>query len=152
MNKKYLNLFKEVVQSLAKQSHCVSYKVGCVIVKEGRIISTGWNGTFPNTINCDEKFPDYDPSIPEQREAHHEYSEISEIHAEMNAIIFAARSGIAIKDSEIVCSLQPCNNCLKNIIQAGIKSIYYINDYPRSNYDKYILEYIKNNNITLMKI
>jgi dCMP deaminase len=123
------NFFLKTAYLLGQQSKCVSKQVGAVIVLDGRIVSTGYNGTPKGYKNCNEQFPNYDPKI--DREAHHEWSKIHEIHAEVNAIAFAARNDIGIEGSDIYTILQPCDECLKIIIAAGIKKIYYV--YP---YDK----------------
>ena len=122
------DFFLETACNLGKKSKCVSKKVGCVIVKDGRIISMGYNGTPRGFKNCcdvhSENF---------NREKHHEWSNIYEIHAEMNSLLFAAKVGISTNGATLYSTLQPCNQCLKNIIQAGIVRIVYNGDY-----DKYI--------------
>ena len=111
-------------EDIAKKSHCVSHKVGAVIVKNGSIVSVGINGTPAGFTNCDEVFKEeFD------RKTHHEFSEKFEIHAEMNAILNAAKNGVSVKDAEIYLTLHPCNNCLKMLCNAGIKAIYYKNEY-----------------------
>ena len=125
------NFFLKTAYNLGEESKCVSKQVGAVIVHEKRIISTGYNGTPVGYKNCKEVFPDYD--VLRDREHHHEWSKIHEIHAEMNAILFAARHGNAIGDSEIYTILQPCDECLKNIIASGIKKIYYVIPYDKAS-------------------
>jgi len=120
--------FLKTAYLLGQESKCVSHKVGAVIAKNKRIISTGYNGTPPGFQNCNKKFDknNYD------REEHHKWSKIYEVHAEMNAIAFAAKHDIGIEGAEIYTILQPCDDCLKNIIAAGIKKIYYVFEYDKS--------------------
>ena len=125
------NFYKEIVHVLAKESKCVSIKVGAVIVKNDRIISTGYNGTINGYKNCCEVFSSEDFD----REAHHKWSKDHEIHAEQNALIAAAKAGIAVKNCTCYSSLHPCNMCLLFLIQAGIKEIVY-----ESIYDKFVME------------
>lgn len=125
------NMFLDIAENISTMSHCVSYKVGAILVKDRRIISSGYNGTPAGYINCNEYFKNY---TIEDREKHHEFSEKFEIHAELNAILTAAKNGIYINNSDIYTTLQPCNDCLKMICNSGIKNIYF-----RKIYDKSIL-------------
>ena len=127
------NFFLQTAYLLGQESKCVSRQVGAVIADHKRIISTGINGTPVGHENCCEHFPNYDPAL--QREEHHIWSKMNEIHAEMNAIIFAAAEGKAIEGAEIYTILQPCDECLKNIIGAKIKKIYYVYPYDKSTKD-----------------
>lgn len=138
----YLKMAKEV----ALLSKCVSHKVGCVIVKDGRPIANGYNGTPSGYQNCDEIFG---WSLIFDREEHIKFSDQYEIHAELNAILFCAKNGLSIKDATIYCSLEPCYQCMKNIIQAGIKRVVY-----RSKYDRLPLDYefIKECGVTIEQI
>lgn len=113
--------FLNAAELLAKESKCISLKVGAVIVKDYRIISMGYNGTVSGAINCDEAFKYHCFN----REEHSSWSDSHEIHAEMNALMFAAKYGISVNDATLYCTHEPCDQCLKNIIQAGIKRIVY---------------------------
>ncbi len=140
-DKNFINIAKE----LAKASKCVSKKVGAVIVKNGRILSTGYNGTPQGYVNCDEYWDGkYTPS-------HHNWSLKYEIHAEMNAIIWASKNGIKINNSTIYTTLQPCEQCTKNIIASGIKKIVYEKEYDKNN-TKEILDFLKYNNVKITKL
>lgn len=122
----YLNIAKEI----ASLSNCVSYQVGAVITRDGRILSTGYNGTPKGYKNCKQVFPNYIREF--HREDHHEFSNMFEIHAEMNAILFAARRGIDIKGSTLYCTCEPCVQCAKNIIQSGITKVIYASMYDKN--------------------
>lgn len=122
--------FLKTAYLLGQESKCVSKQVGCVIAKDKRIISTGINGTPPGYKNCCDQFPEYNPET--DREKHHAWSRIYEVHAEMNAIAFAAKNDIGIEGAELYTILQPCDECLKNIIAAGIKKIYYVIPYDKA--------------------
>jgi len=125
------NFFLKTAYLLGLESKCVSRQVGAVIADHKRIVSTGINGTPAGHENCCEHFPNYDRKT--QREKHHKWSSMNEIHAEMNAIIFAAAEGKAIEGAEIYTILQPCDECLKNIIGAKIKKIYYVTSYDKAS-------------------
>lgn len=127
------NFFLKTAYLLGQESKCVSRQVGAVIADHKRIISTGINGTHSGNINCRDHFLNYDPAL--HREEHHVWSKIHEVHAEMNAILFAAKEGKAIEGAEIYTILQPCDECLKNIIASGIKKIYYVIPYDKATAD-----------------
>ena len=142
-------LFMDVAGRTSQQSSCISKKVGCVIVKDNRIISMGYNGTPSGYIHCDKHFL-YTPGViditltaAEIRKIHHDWSNIHEIHAEMNAIMFAAKNGIPIDGSTMYCTLFPCQHCLKNIVQCGIKKIVYKDEYDLGEYDQDFLKFIE---------
>lgn len=138
--------FLTVVNALAAQSKCVSRQVGAVIVKDGRIISTGYNGTVSGTKNCCEIFDDSFDA-----EAHHQWSIKNEIHAEQNAIAMAAKQGISIDGCTCYCSLQPCNTCLLLLIQSGIKEIVYDEIYERSKYHEDLLKTVEAKGIVIRR-
>jgi dCMP deaminase len=131
--------------SFAKLSKCVSKQVGSVIVRDFRILSTGYNGVPKGYKNCCEVFPNYNKET--DRQIHNLFSEKYEIHAEMNAMVWAAKNGISIDNSDIYCTLQPCFNCTKNIIQSGIKNIYFMNRYDLMKDEKDLIDFIKENNM-----
>lgn len=108
-------------------SKCVSHKVGAIIVKNRRIVSTGVNGTPPAfVVNCN------DINHTDHSQFHFNY----ECHAEMNAILFCARHGISTENSIIYCNYQPCQDCTKQLITAGITEIYYNKPYHRVDKEK----------------
>ena len=121
--KKYSDKYIAIAELYASMSNCVSIKVGCIIVKNGRILSSGYNGTPPDYINCNEKFLNYNSDL--DRKIHHKWSKMHTIHAEMNAILFAAKNGVSILDSIMFVTHQPCWDCSKNIIVSGIKEVYF---------------------------
>lgn len=106
--------FKNIVNETKKRSPCKRLQVGCLLVRDNRIISQGYNGFIPG---CPHKSIVID---------NHEQSTI---HAEQNAIIDCAKRGVNCNDSIAYITHFPCINCLKMLVQAGIEKIYYINDY-----------------------
>ncbi|QEZ90152.1 deoxycytidylate deaminase [Aliarcobacter cibarius] len=140
-DKSFINIAKEI----AKASKCVSKQVGAVIVKDGRILSTGYNGTPPGYQNCCDYWNG------EYTKDHHEWSKTYEIHAEMNAIIWAARKGIAIEDATIYVTLEPCSECSKNLIASGIKRIVYEKSYEHTN-SSVVSKFLKDNGVKIEQI
>ena len=113
-----------IATEVAKASSCISMKVGSVIVKDNRIISTGYNGSPKGYYNCN--------TVHDHRgEAHSEWSNKYEIHAEENSILYAAKTGTSIDKATIYTTHQPCWQCLKSIVGVGINHIIYNEDYYR---------------------
>jgi len=137
--------FINIALEIAKASKCVSKQVGAVIVRDGRILSTGYNGTPSGFTNCCDHWEGQYTS------EHHEWSKTYEIHAEMNAIIWAAREGIKIKDATIYVTLEPCSDCSKNIIASGIKRIVYDKSYEHID-SSVVTNFIEVNGVVIEQI
>ena len=120
------NYFMGITALVAKRSTCLRRSVGAVIVKDKRILTTGYNGAPSGIRHCLEV-----GCLREQLNvASGERHELCRgIHAEQNAIIQAALHGVSIKDSTLYCTNLPCSICAKMIINAGIKKIYYLSGY-----------------------
>ncbi|VAY87447.1 dCMP deaminase [hydrothermal vent metagenome] len=138
-------IFINIARELSNASKCVSKQVGAVIVKNGRILSTGYNGTPSGFINCNDH---WDNIYTAQ---HHEWSKTYEIHAEMNAIIWAAKEGIAIDGATIYVTLEPCSECSKNLIASGIKRIIYDKSYEHAD-SKEISNFLQENGIIIEQL
>jgi len=114
--------FIDIADAVSARGNCRRRKVAAVIVKDNRIISTGYNGTPRGITNCDEggckRCAGNSPSGKE-------LDECICSHAEENAITQAAYHGIALKDSTLYSTLSPCLICAKMIINAGIKRVVY---------------------------
>ncbi len=118
--------FMGIAIAVRERADCKGQKVGAVIVVEDHIVSTGYNGTPTKMVNCsdggcvrclnrDKRYPSgtgYDLCIC--------------VHAEQNAILAAARFGISIQGSTLYTTTQPCFGCLKEMLQARVKGVYYI--------------------------
>jgi len=119
--------FMEITELVSRRSTCLRRKVGAVIVKDKRILTTGYNGAPKGLPHCLE--------IGCLREINKvssgERQELCRgLHAEQNAIVQAALHGLSIKDSVLYCTTQPCVTCAKMIINSGIKMIIYKEKYP----------------------
>lgn len=137
--------FIKIATELATASKCVSKQVGAVIVKDGRILSTGYNGTPAGFTNCNDHWKG------EYTSDHHEWSKTYEIHAEMNAIIWAARKGISIEGATIYVTLEPCSECSKNLIASGIKRIVYAKEYEHTH-SSTISKFLEDNGVRIEKL
>jgi len=132
------DVFMKTAFEFSSKSKCVSHHVGAVIVKDDRIIITGYNGTPKGLPNCCDVF-DKNDFI---REEHHYWSKDNEIHAEMNAVAFAAKHNVEIDGCDIYVTISPCNDCLKNLVPTGIKNIYYLYLYDKSTLNPELLKRI----------
>jgi dCMP deaminase len=136
-NKKH-HIFMQTAILFADESKCVSKHVGAVVVRDGRIISTGYNGSPPDLPNCCEVF---DPENFD-REEHHVWSKDNEIHAEMNATGFSAKHNVEMDGCDLYVTMSPCNDCLKNLTATGIKNIYYLYLYDKVTLNPALLKKI----------
>ena len=136
--------FMAIAELVSKRSTCIRRKVGAVIVKDKRILATGYNGAPSGVKHCIEVGCLREKLKIPSGERH----ELCRgLHAEQNAIIQAAYHGVEIKDSIIYCTNLPCIICTKMIINAGIKKIYFKDGYP----DKLSKEMLSESNIELIK-
>lgn len=119
--------FLGIAKVVASRSNCVKRKVAAVIVKDKRIISTGYNGTPRGTRNCSDGGC---PRCNSFTESGKNLEECLCSHGEENAIVQASYHGISIKDSVIYTTFSPCLLCTKMIINAGIREVIYNVDYP----------------------
>lgn len=103
-----------MAQVLAQRSTCSRLAVGALITKDTRIIASGYNGAPAGMPHCTH--PDNQPC------------RIS-VHAEINAIAFAARNGASTLGADLYCTAQPCYECAKAVINAGIARVYYRDTY-----------------------
>ena len=147
--------------AFAERSTCQRVKAGAVIALDNHIISTGYNGNAPGKEHCSDHFkniyekesalrylfPTYEDYLKSDvfKDSHHNWATVNELHAEMNAIIYAARRGIEIAGSDIYTTYSPCIFCTKAIIQAGIKRVFYNILYDRPEGNQSIETLIENN-------
>lgn len=118
--------FMEIAEIAKKRSTCLRRQVGAVIVKDNRILSTGYNGAPKGLKHCQETGC-LRSSLSVPSGERHELCR--GLHAEQNAIIQAAVFGTAIEGAAIYTTLSPCVLCTKMIINAGIKRIILREDY-----------------------
>ena len=119
--------FMNIAHVVASRSNCCRRQVAAIIVKDQRIISTGYNGTPRGLKNC------FEGGCPRcNSEAVSSGKNLSECicsHAEENSIVQAAYHGISVKDATLYTTFSPCLLCVKMIINAGIKEVVYHKQY-----------------------
>jgi len=120
--------FMEICGVVAKRGTCLRRHVGCVLVRERRILTTGYNGPPKGVAHCDER----GGCLREQLGINSgERIELCRaLHAEQNAIIQAAVHGVALPGATAYTTNQPCVTCAKMLINAGIVRIVYAGEYP----------------------
>ncbi len=118
--------FMDIAILVARRSTCLRRAVGAVLVKDRRILATGYNGAPSGVRHCAETGCLREKlNVPSGQR--HELCR--GIHAEQNAIIQAAFHGVSIKGADLYCTNQPCSICARMIINAGIRAIYYQHGY-----------------------
>jgi dCMP deaminase len=125
VNKKpaFDDIFMDLAINLALRSHCIKAQVGAVLVNETRIISIGYNGPPAGTHNCDEDFKDL--GCPRDSKGSCSLA----LHAEQNAILYAAKNGAKVEGSTLYVTLSPCISCARVIYSMKIKKVFYLHSY-----------------------
>lgn len=137
--KSWKEYFMEITNLVASRSTCDRAFVGCLLVNDdNRIVSTGYNGSVKKNPHCDD-------IGHKMRDGHC----IATIHAEINALLYCAKEGISVNNCSAYVTHFPCLNCTKALIQAGIKKIYFQNDY---RIDEYAMELLNINGIEIEKL
>ena len=126
--------FKQIAVIASQRSSCTRLKVGCIIVKNNRIISMGYNGFLPGA-----------PHISIVVDGHEQCT----VHAEQNAIADCAQRGVSCGNSTAYITHYPCINCAKILIASGINKIKYLSDYKN---DPIVEKITKFKGLTIEKI
>lgn len=120
--------FMAQAQLISTRSTCDRAYVGCVLVRDNRIITSGYNGSISGSPHCSEV-----------GHLMHEGGCKRTVHAEMNAILECAKEGIPTKGATAYVTHYPCPNCMRELNQAGIKEVVYLKEYAHrfeNDFDK----------------
>ena len=125
-------VYMQIAHAMASLSTCNRARVGCVLIKEGRIIASGYNGSISGEKHCDD--------IGHLMQEGHC---IRTIHAEQNALMICAKYGISVLGATAFCTTSPCAICTKLLKQAGIREIvfdipYRIDENPFKNHISFV--------------
>ena len=136
--------FLEMARVVARRSTCLRRQVGALLVRDKRILATGYNGAPAGLPHCEE--------VGCLREERHippgERQELCRaLHAEQNAIIQGALHGVGLKGSVLYITTQPCVTCAKMLINAGVGRVVYQGDYP----DQLALEMLQQAGVELVR-
>lgn len=137
--------FIEIANIVAKRSTCTRRQVGALIIKDKRILTTGYNGPPTGLRHCEEVGclrAQLDIPSGERHEL------CRGLHAEQNAIIQASLHGVQINKGTVYCTHQPCIICTKMIINAGIVEVKFLHGYP----DELSQNFFQEANITITKL
>jgi dCMP deaminase len=159
INKRLKYRYMEIAHIWSKNSHATRKKVGAIIVKDGMIISDGYNGTPSGFENeCEEYLPCSDdlskctsmfgPQHCESCPCNRIVTKPYVLHAEANAILKVAKSNNSTEGATLFCTMSPCLECAKLIIQSGIVEVYYDEEY----HDKSGIELLKRAKIPCKKL
>lgn len=138
MKEKDVKMYMDIAERVSQRSYATRLKVGCVIEKDGSIISFGWNGMPAGYDNCCEH-TDENGNLVTNREVQ---------HAELNAIGKAAKAGISVANANLFITHSPCINCSLIILISGIKSVYYKSEYR----DTYGIDFLRKNGVHVEKV
>ena len=141
--------FMMIAKLAATRSTCLAFPVGAVIVKDRQVLATGYNGSPSGSVHCTAQgycYPglsscDASKTMPSRA-----------IHAEANAIAQAAKHGISTQGASIYVTLEPCVSCLKLIISAGIKQVFYETDFNTGEKLLVRNSFLQDGLVTLQKV
>ena len=123
--------FLELAQKISERATCDRAHVGCVLVKNKRVLTTGYNGSLPGQDHCDD--------------CGHLMVDnhcLRTLHSEQNALCTAAKFGISVDGATCYVTHHPCLPCLKALISAGIKKIVYLEEYRKEDIPEEFLNII----------
>ena len=170
--KKFNRFYVDVLNSLKTYSTCSRLQVAAILVKDSRILSSGYNGVAKGALECNKIFfknldgtYTYSPNLylgyrymrdenkfflseEEYRKRHHEFADKYEIHVEINCLGFALKNNTDITGAQLYLTTSPCLNCCKLILTSGIREVYYIEEYD----DRSGIEYLIGNGVICEKI
>jgi dCMP deaminase len=135
----------ETATLFARLSTCSRAQVGVVIARDGRVISTGYNGAPAGMAHCDHACDcgDIDSDNGKHWPACRKLAPCTtSIHAEANAIVYAARHGVNVKDATLFTTVSPCMACAQLIVAAGVTRVWFLGGYRDMSGVRF-LEYAK---------
>ncbi len=123
-----------IAMAVRRRANCKGNRVGALVVVGNRIVSTGYNGTPQNMVNCLDGGCER-CSNRERYQSGTGYDLCICVHAEQNVILSAARFGIALESGIVYTTMQPCFGCAKEMLQVGIEAVYYLHPwaFPDAN-------------------
>ena len=157
---KFNKIFMTTAKMMAEMSSCLRRKTGAVLVKDNRIISTGYNGVPSGYSHCEKCI-----RLEKKIESGKNLELCVATHAEINAILMCAKNGIATKQTILYCVASPCNSCLGQLINAGIEAVVFEEIYGNNHilktvdddviklyqyYDGHIKQYIREEYIEIL--
>ena len=136
--------FMEIAKLVATRATCQRRSVGAVLVRDRRILATGYNGAPRGLSHCPAEGPSRDWPDGCMKAGHC----IRSLHAEQNALLQAAYIGIPCEGASMYVTCQPCNTCAKMLINAGVRRVVYEGDYP----DEFSLELFRESGMEAFRL
>ena len=135
--------FMTIALAVRRRALCLGRTVGAVLVRDNRIIATGYNGTPENMPNCDAiEHGCLRCALPQEFPSGTGYDLCICVHAEQNALMSAARFGSPVEGSVLYSTLRPCFGCTKEALQAHVQAIYFLHDWAHPD-EKVQAEYAR---------
>lgn len=133
----------QIAHLVKTRATCPRRQVGAVIVRDKRIVATGYNGAPSGLSHCPAEGPQHDWPSGCMRAGHC----IRSLHAEQNCLLQAAKIGVACEGTTMYVTCQPCNMCAKMLLNAGISRVIYEGDYP----DEFSLELFREAKLEVLR-
>ena len=124
--------FMNIALAVRLRANCKGNRVGAIVVLDNRIISTGYNGTPENMVNCLDGGCYRCANRDKAYKSGEAYDLCICVHAEQNAILAAARFGISTAGSTMYTTMRPCFGCAKEMLQAQVRTVYYLHEWNPS--------------------
>ncbi|MBL8061288.1 MAG: dCMP deaminase family protein [Chthonomonas sp.] len=133
----------QIAHLVKTRATCPRRQVGAVIVRDKRIVATGYNGAPSGLSHCPPEGPQHDWPNGCMRAGHC----IRSLHAEQNCLLQAAKIGVACEGTTMYVTCQPCNACAKMLLNAGVSRVIYEGDYP----DEFSLELFREAKLEVLR-
>jgi len=131
---------------ISEMSTCMRRQVGALLLRNNRIISEGFNGAPCSVDECTTTGFCFSKDFMSGYGLDHCIA----VHAEINCLLNAAKNGVSTEGTTLLCTTKPCLNCLKAMVNGGIKEIFYVDDYTIPEYQKFIYDLIVKQSKVLM--
>ena len=148
------NYFMEIARTVSKRSTCLHRQIGAVLVKDKRILSTGYNGAPKGLEHCIDRGQCRKEELGLPDKGHGVIADDTcvAVHAEANAIVQAAVHGTSTEGATVYCTTCGCSGCAKMLINAGIKKFVYEVGYPYNEPDKNTIRYFKEAGVEVVRL
>lgn len=127
--------FLRIAFAVRARADCLGSRVGAVLAKDDRVISTGYNGTPSDMLNCSEGGCERCRNRESRFPSGTGYDVCICVHAEQNALLAAARFGISVEGAVAYSTTRPCFGCTKELLQAGVRAVHFVHDWTHPDPD-----------------
>jgi dCMP deaminase len=124
--------YMRIAMAVRARANCIGNKVGALLVRDDRIIATGYNGTPQHMRNCDQGGCERCANRERYRSSLG-YDVCICVHAEQNTLLSAARFGIAVEGAQLYTTMRPCFGCAKELLQARVHGVHYLHEWQHAD-------------------